>query len=166
MLLAASLIGSIRTSAAPPRRTAPSAITQVVLERVGSGPQCPWVKDRIVLRRPKNMNSDAGATFARLAYWLQNSGFFSRTSGYADSSSLVPMDIGYLLIKVVRGSQVTQVWSYNGQRDEELSQTETTIRRAAAAMRPRGAKRRTRKLHKARFTLESKNGQNRPQTVV
>ena len=109
-------------------------ITQIVLERVGGGPQYPWQKIDITLQRPADTNYREAHVFNHLSHWLETSGFFVRKSGYVDPAKLSPGDVGHLMIKVIRGGQVTQVWSYNGQRDDELWETETLIRGAEATI--------------------------------
>lgn len=109
-------------------------ITLIVLERVGGGPQYPWQKISIKLERPADTNYQEAEVFNHLSHWLETSGFFARKSGYADPSQLFPADVGHLMIKVTRGEQVTQMWSYNRQRDDELWETETMIRGAEATI--------------------------------
>lgn len=111
-------------------------ITQVVLERVPGGPAYDWQSEHIVLRRPAGGDPEASAAFVRLARFLEKSGFFTRKSGYSDPTLLFPDDIGHLMIKVTRSGRTFQVWSYNGLRDKELSQTENAVRRTARLMRP------------------------------
>jgi len=109
-------------------------ITQIVLERVGGGPQYEWQKVHLVLQRPGDTDSQAAEEFAHLSRWLETSGFFTRKSGYVDPAKLFPADVGHLMIKVTRGGRVAQVWSYNGWRDGELWETETMIRGTEATL--------------------------------
>lgn len=125
----------LSTSSPASTPTATLTITKVVLERVPGGPAYSWQTERIVLRRPGGGDLAASAAFARLSRSLETSGFFSRRSGYVDPARLFPGDMGHLMIKVVRGGRVAQVWSYNGGRDTELSETEVAIHRADTAMR-------------------------------
>jgi len=121
-------------SSPAPTPVAGKPITQIVLERVGGGPQYPWQKVAITLERPADTKYPDAEVFAHLSHWLETSGFFARKSGYVEPSKLFPADVGYLMITVTRGGQVTQVWSYNGQRDDELWETETLIRGAEATI--------------------------------
>ena len=117
-----------------------SSITKIVLERVGGGPQPNghgWPQDKIVLRPQAEADIIPPDEFLNLANWLKKSGFFTRKFGYRDRASIVPSDVGYLRIIVVQGGEQKQVYSYNGQRDAELWQTEMTIRGAAAAIKLR-----------------------------
>jgi hypothetical protein len=123
------------TSASSPAPTvAGKPITQIVLERVGGGPQYPWQKIDITLQRPADTNYQEADVFNHLSRWLETSGFFTRKSGYIDPAKLFPSDVGHLMIKVMRGDQVAQVWSYNGDRDDELWETETMIRGTEATL--------------------------------
>jgi hypothetical protein len=125
--------GTSVSSPVPPRAIG-KPITQIVLERVGGGPQFKWQIIDITLQRPADTNSQAASEFAHLSRWLETSGFFKRKSGYVDPAKLFPGDVGHLMIKVMRGGRVVQVWSYNGERDDELWETETMIRGAEATL--------------------------------
>ncbi len=123
-------------AAAAPQKASHKPITEITLERVGGGPQWSghgWPQDTIVLHPIANTGSNGPDEFAGLAQWLKKSGFFSRQEGRA--ARLFPLDVGYLVITVSRGSERKQVFSYNGERDAELWQTEMVIRGVAATRR-------------------------------
>jgi len=139
VLLTLFLAGvSSPTVAAPSRKSAPASVTEITLERVGGGPQWSgngWPDDKIILR--PSPNAVPGDSFHRLSRWLQASGFFSRKTGLSPrraARSIMP-DAGYLALSVVRGDQRKWVYSYNGVRDEELWQTEMSIRGTAQEMK-------------------------------
>jgi len=115
-----------------------AAITEIVLERIGGGPQWSghgWPQDKIVLRPQGKAEPD---NFRGLAQWLLKSGFFSRKTGY--DASPFPLDVGYLVITVAWGHQRKQVYSYNGTRDAELWQTEMVIRGVSATRQLQAAR--------------------------
>lgn len=109
-------------------------ITKIVLERIGGGPRAKWQKLYIVLRRSDSADAWEATTFDHLARWLETSSFFSRQSGYVPPARLFPLDVGHLMIQVTRGGRASQVWSYNGARDDELWETEMVIRGTQATL--------------------------------
>ncbi len=140
-LSAVMLVGSMLTAGtanAPAKIMSaphPFAVTEIVLERVRGGPHPSghgWPQDKIVLRPQAKTDLIPPDEFLNLATWLKKSGFYARKTGY--STSLKTSDIGYLRIAVMQGNKVKQVYSYNGERDAELWQTEMAIRGVAAAM--------------------------------
>lgn len=156
-LFVASILAAPAIAMASPNKAnkpGSTAITEIVLERVGGGPQWSgdgWPQDKIVLRPQAKSALSPPDEFPRLAQWLQKSGFFVRRSGYI-ASPLLRGDVGYLMITAARGSQRKQVYSYNGIRDAELWQTEMVIRGVAA----------TRQLQAARSVWIKKHGKAEP----
>jgi hypothetical protein len=156
LFVASILVAPTIAAASPDKPNKPSAtgITEIVLERVGGGPQWSghgWSQDKIVLRPQAKANSYPPDEFRNLSQWLLKSGFFVRRSGYI-ASPLLRGDVGYLMITAARGSQRKQVYSYNGIRDAELWQTEMIVRGVAA----------TRQLQAARSVWIKKHGKAEP----
>ncbi len=144
LLFVTSVLAAPAVAAASPNKLAKAsstAITEIVLERVGAGPQWNghgWPQDKIVLRPETNADSYPPYEFLSLAQWLRRSGFFSRKEGYLAPQNVG--DVGYLAITVERGSQRKKVYSYNGARDAELWQTEMMIRGVTATLQLRAAR--------------------------
>ena len=149
-------------NARPPAKTTrafdPSAVTKIVLERVAGGPHFSgqgWPQDKIVLRPQASNDFIPPDDFLHLANWLKKSGFFARKSGY--SANLTPTDIGYLRITVIQGGKQKQVYSYNGERDSELWQTEMTIRGVASVINPKSKRVAWLRMHIAAGGAKSRN---------
>jgi len=143
LFVAGILFAPAIATASPNRMNNPSstAITEIVLERVGGGPQWSghgWPQDKIILRPQTKAPPLASDDFGRLAKWLSRSGFFSRKTGYI--ASPFPPDVDSLVITVAWGKHHKQVYGYNGTRDAELWQTGMVIRGVAATLQLQAAR--------------------------
>jgi len=143
LFVAAILVAPAIATASPNKTGKPSstAITEIVMERVGGGPQWSgngWPQDRIILRSQTKAMPFTSNDFRNLAQWLLRSGFFSRKTGYI--ARPFPPDVGFLVITAAWGNQHKQVYSYNGARDAELWSTEMAIRGFAATLQLQAAR--------------------------